>query len=92
MLRLKRNDSKTGYKFVYKIQSKKNPFQAMVVNKRTGKQQSIGLFPTAQSAAVHIATVLSQGDDDDLPSPRKRQKRGELPLTAWHHPHACSTI
>ena len=75
-LRLKRNTGQTGYVGVYKVKSKKRPFQAIVRNKRTGKNQGLGSFPTAQEAAVKLATVLVVGDDEDLDSPRKQRERG----------------
>jgi|SouAtlMetagenome_1021521.scaffolds.fasta_scaffold120453_1 hypothetical protein len=92
ILRLKRRVGGTGYKYVYKSKSETNPFQAMIFMKHLGRQRSLGHFATAKEAAIKVATTLSLGDDDDLPSPRKQQKRGALPLTARHHPHACSAI
>ena len=77
VLRLKRsNVNKTGYVGVQKTKSNKRPFQATVINKRTGKQQGIGSFSTAQEAAVERARALYYGEDENLGSPQKRRRRG----------------
>jgi hypothetical protein len=75
-LRLKRNTGQTGYVGVYKVKSKKRPFQAIVRNQRTGKKQGLGSYATAQQAAVRLATAIATGENEDLDSPRKQAERG----------------
>jgi hypothetical protein len=75
-LKLYTNGGKTGYKNVYQSRSAKKPFQAMIINKRNGKQQGLGSFKTAKEAAVTVAIALTQGDDEDMDSPRKQRARG----------------
>ena len=101
-LYLKRKAGGTGYVFVTgpHSKSKVRPYQARIKNKRTGKTQSLGSFKTAHAAAVEVAKVLANGDDEDMESPQKRQKRGALPTSrpclclwperpscAWQHAH-----
>ena len=59
-LRLKRKVGGTGYMYVTgpKRFSKKNPYQARVKNKRTGKTQNLGMYPSPHAAAIAVATVL----------------------------------
>jgi hypothetical protein len=80
---LKRKVGGTGYVFVTgpHAKSKSNPYQARVKNKRTGKTQGLGCFPTAHRAAVEVAKVLANGDDEDMDSPKKKKQRGALPTT-----------
>jgi len=80
---LKRKVGGTGYVYVTgpHAKSKSNPYQARVKNKRTGKLQGLGCFPTAHRAAVEVAKVLANGDDEDLDSPEKKKQRGALPTT-----------
>ena len=56
-------------------------YQARVKNKRTGKTQGLGCFPTAHRAAVEVAKVLANGDDEDMDSPKIKKQRGALPTT-----------
>ena len=80
---LKRKVGGTGYVYVTgpHAKSKSNPYQARVKNKRTGKLQGLGCFPTAHRAAVEVAKVLANGDDEDMDSPEKKKQRGALPTT-----------
>ena len=88
LLRLKRKKGGTSYKFVTKPGLSKNkPFQARVKNKRTNKTQHLGSFATAHAAAVEVARVLAQQDDEDMASPRKHAARGVV--TPSHT--CCST-
>ena len=75
-LLLKRNSGQTGYAGVFKVKSKKRPFQAVVRNKRTNKNQGLGSFATAKEAAIRVATARATGEDEDLDSPRKQRERG----------------
>jgi hypothetical protein len=77
-LRLKRKVGGTGYMYVTgpKRFSKKNPYQARVKNKRTGKTQNLGMYPSPHAAAIAVATVLGGGDNEQMESPRKHRKRG----------------
>ena len=81
-LYLKRKAGGTGYMYVTgpHLKSKRNPYQARVRNKRIGKTQDLGSFPTAQLAAVAVATALASGDTEEMDSPKKRRKRGKLPI------------
>ena len=63
-------NSKGGYCGVTKTSSKKNPYQAVVINKRRGKQQGIGSYSSANIAAIRLE-LLS-------PSSRTRPK-------TWSH-------
>jgi hypothetical protein len=77
-LRLKRKVGGTGYMYVTgpKRFSKKNPYQARVKNKRTGKTQNVGMYPSPHAATIAVATVLhGGGDDEQMESPRKHRKR-----------------
>ena len=82
-LRLKRSTkAMTGYIGVYKSAGKKKPFTAQVKNKRTLRYQNLGTFQTAHAAAVAVAAAMSQGNDEDMDSPRKQAGRGTL--LPWH--------
>ena len=80
--------SKGGYCGVIKTSSKKNPCQAVVTNKRRGKQQGIGSYSSAKIAAIRVSIAIKQNENDDMESPRKHKKRGECspsPVTTCHH-------
>ena len=81
-LLLKRKAGGTGYMFVTgpKPKSKKNPYQARIMNNRIGRTQSLGSFPTAHAAAVAVAIALANGENEDMDSPKKRRQRGVLQL------------
>ena len=80
-LLLKRKAGGTGYMFVTgpNPKSKKNPYQARIMNNRIHKTQSLGSFPTAHAAAVAVASALANGENEDMDSPRKRRQRGVHP-------------
>ena len=81
-LMLKRAKNETGYMYVTRPgKSKNKPYQARIKNKRIGKTQHLGSFPSALKAAIAVATALAQKEDQDMDSPRKQAQRGA------HHPH-----
>ena len=63
-LRLKRAKNETGYMYVTRPgKSKNKPYQARIKNKRIGKTQHLGSFPSALKAAIAVATALAQKED-----------------------------
>ena len=89
-LKLLKKSGKEGYKYVYgPSKSKKRPYQAMIKNERTGKQQGLGSFKTAFEAAVAVAKAIAAGETEDMASPRKQCKRGApLPSAQSNHHEA----
>ena len=85
-------NSKGGYCGVTKTSSKKNPYQAVVTNKRRGKQQGIGSYSSAKIAAIRVAIAIKQNETENMESPRKHKKRGECsppPVTTCS---ACTQV